>query len=69
MHGRAEKGIIITTGLFTDEAKSEAVRDGALAIDLVDRERLIELLERLELGLTRIQTYQIDAALFREFDG
>jgi hypothetical protein len=50
------------------EAKKEAVRDGALAIDLVDRERLIELLERLKLGLTRLETYQIDAARFREFE-
>jgi len=68
VHGRADKGIIITTGSFTDEARKEAVRDGALAIDLVDRERLVEMLEHFELGLTGIETFQVDAALFREFE-
>jgi restriction system protein len=33
MQGRADKGIIITTGRFTPEAKKEAVRDGVPPID------------------------------------
>jgi len=36
MQGRAEKGLVITTGTFTKEAKKEAIRDGAPFIDLVD---------------------------------
>ena len=35
MMGRADKGIIITTGSFTAEARKEAVRDGVPPIELV----------------------------------
>ncbi len=35
MVGRSDKGIIITTGTFTPDAKREATRDGAPAIDLM----------------------------------
>jgi restriction system protein len=36
MMGRADKGIILTTGTFTSDAKKEAVRDGVPPIELVD---------------------------------
>ena len=36
MMGRADKGIILTTGTFTSEARKEAVRDGVPPIELVD---------------------------------
>src|SRR5690606_25904606 len=42
MSGRADKGIIITTGSFTAEARREANRDGSPPIELVDSEKLIE---------------------------
>ncbi len=37
MVGRADKGLILT-GAFTADARREATRDGAPAIDLVDGE-------------------------------
>src|SRR5205814_4720396 len=40
MAGRAEKGIILTTGYFTPQAEAEASRDGAQPIELVDGESL-----------------------------
>ena len=46
MTGRADKGIIITTGSFTSDARKEAVRDGAPPIELVDGERLVSMLEK-----------------------
>lgn len=49
--GRCEKGLLITTGTFTSEAEKEATRDGALAIDLVDGDRLCEILKELSLGI------------------
>ncbi len=67
MAGRADKGIIITTGTFTAEALREASRDGVPPIELIDGERLIDLLERLELGLKPVQTYAIDDNFFNEF--
>jgi restriction system protein len=36
MQGRADKGIFITTGNFTRDAKKEATRDGAPPIDLIE---------------------------------
>ena len=67
MTGRADKGIIITTGSFTSEARKEAVRDGAPSIELVDGEKLVGMLERLELGLKPTQTYELDPVFFDEF--
>jgi restriction system protein len=51
MQGRADKGIIITTGNFTREAIREANRDGAPPIDLIDGEILCEKLKELKLGI------------------
>jgi restriction system protein len=51
MTGRAEKGVFITTGTFTRDAKSEATRDGSTPIDLVDGRALADLLKQLRLGV------------------
>jgi restriction system protein len=69
MAGRADKGIIITTGTFTAEARREASRDGVAAIEFIDGEKLIEMLEELELGLTPVKAFEVDEVFFREFTG
>ncbi|SFE08360.1 restriction endonuclease [Spirosoma endophyticum] len=51
MVGRADKGLIITTGNFSREAKREASRDGAPPIDLMDGNDLAEKLKELKLGI------------------
>ncbi len=51
MQGRADKGIIITTGVFTSEARKEAARDGVPPIELVDGQKMIDMFVELELGL------------------
>jgi len=51
MQGRCDKGLIITTGTFTSEAKKEAPRDGAPTIDLIDGDALCDLLKSLSLGV------------------
>jgi restriction system protein len=51
MVGRADRGLVITTGTFTRDAKLEATRDGAPPIDLVDGEQLLEKLKDLRLGV------------------
>ncbi len=65
--GRADKGIILTTAVFTNEARKEAVRDGATPIELVDGDALIEILENLELGLNPRTVYDVDEKFFLEF--
>jgi restriction system protein len=67
MQGRADKGIILTTGTFTVEAKKEARRDGAPPIELVDGDDLVKLFENLEFGLRPRKTYDLDEAFFDEF--
>ena len=57
MVGRADKGLLITTGNFTKDAVREATRDGAPAIDLIDGDLLIDKLKDLELG---VQTKKIE---------
>lgn len=69
MAGRADKGIILTTGAFTAEARREASRDGVPPIELIDGEKLVDMLEQLELGLRPVKTYELDHAFFKEFDG
>ncbi len=51
MVGRADKGLLITTGTFTKEAVREATRDGAPAIDLIDGEQFLDKLKELGLGV------------------
>jgi len=57
MVGRADKGLLITTGNFTKDAVKEATRDGAPAIDLIDGDQLINKLKELSLG---VQTKKIE---------
>ena len=52
MMGRTDKGLIVTTGNFTQDAMREARRDGAYNIDLIDGEQLIDKLKELSLGVS-----------------
>jgi restriction system protein len=67
MQGRADKGIIITTGRFTKEAKREAVRDGVPPIELIDGERLINLFEKYKLGLKPKVVYDVLPDFFENY--
>jgi len=51
MMGRTDKGLVITTGTFSPDARREATRDGAPPIDLIDGESLCEKLKELKLGV------------------
>ncbi len=67
LQGRADKGIILTTGNFTTDAKKEALRDGATPIELVDGEKLVEMFEDLSLGLIPKKDFDIDSDFFNQF--
>ena len=64
--GRADKGLFITTGRFTREAEREAVREGAMAIDLIDGEQLCLLLKEKGLGVVTetVERVTPDVAFF-----
>jgi restriction system protein len=67
MSGRAEKGIVITTGRFSEEAKREASRDGVAHIELVDGEKLVELFQKIELGVKPQIVYEVDYSFFEPY--
>jgi len=68
LSGRADKGIFLTTGYFTTEAKKEATREGVTPIELVDGDRLVELFEKYSLGLVPKTVYEVDYEFFKHFE-
>jgi restriction system protein len=69
MVGRADKGLFITTGVFTPAAVKEATRDGAPPIDLIDGEMFAEQLKELGLGVRKelVETIKVDEKWFEGF--
>jgi len=67
MLGRAEKGIILTTGIFSEDAKKEASRDGAPPIELIDGRKLVELFEEVKLEVKPKIVYEVEYNFFENF--
>lgn len=67
MVGRADKGLIITTGGFSRDARAEATRDGAPPIDLIDGELLVDKLKDLKLGVRSkmVEVVEVDTDWIR----
>jgi restriction system protein len=70
MAGRGDKGLLITTGTFTGDAKAEATRDGAPPVDLIDGLRLCNLLKEYDLGVRttvrQVEDVAVDPAFFAD---
>ncbi len=68
MSGRGDKGLLITTGSFTADAKQEATRDGAPPIDLIDGERLCDLLKehKMGVGVRLVEDVEVSPEFFSE---
>ncbi len=66
MVGRADKGLFITTGNFTPAATTEATRDGAPPIDLIDGSALVIKLKELKLGVSTrmVEVTEVDEDWF-----
>lgn len=69
MEGRADKGILITTGTFTRDARKEATRDGARPIDLIEGEDLMEKMREFGLGvkIKTVEVVDVDVDWFKNF--
>lgn len=69
MSGRADKGLFITTGTFTRDAKAEALRDGSIPIDLVDGDQLVVKMKELGLGvkIKHEEVVEVDEEWFKAF--
>ena len=68
--GKADRGILITTGYFTDAAKAQANAPGAFPIDLVDGNQLAVLLKQYELGVrtATVDITTVDHVFFDQFE-
>jgi len=60
MVGRTDKGLLITTGTFTPDARREATRDVAPVLELIDGDQLCELLKSKGLGVSTRQVEEVD---------
>ncbi|MGQ0677461.1 MAG: restriction endonuclease [Rhodospirillales bacterium] len=67
MDGRTQRGVLITTARFSAEAQREAERDGAIPIDLLDIDQLIDVMVDLELGVTTQKKHSVDRKFFEDF--
>lgn len=67
MLGRAEKGMILTTGTFSKDAQFEANRDGAPPVELIDGQKLVQMFEMAELGVKPKTVFEIDLNYFEKF--
>lgn len=59
-----EKGVMITTGVFSRAAREEASNPGKQQIDLIDGEELISKIAEYGIGVKEIKTYEIDEEFF-----
>ena len=55
-----DQGIVITTGHFSPRAKTEAKRPGAKQVELVDGERLCDLLDEHGLGVMKTERREVN---------
>jgi restriction system protein len=67
MAGRGEKGLLITTGSFTRDAQAEATRDGAPPVELIDGDKLCDLLKDYRLGIEVRQRVEEDVTVKTAF--
>ena len=57
MVGRTDKGLVITTGRFTPDAKREASRDGAPPVELIDGDGLAERMMEKPIRRSELAAY------------
>lgn len=57
---QAQRGLLMTTGTFTQEARREATSEGKVFIDLIDGDGLLDRLKDLGLGV--VQRTNVDVA-------
>lgn len=60
---RSEKAVFITTSHFSPQAKNSAKE---LGIEVIDGERLIEILQKNKIGFVERMEYDIDPGFFKE---
>ncbi len=67
MVGRADKGLFMTTGTFTRDARAEAQRDGAPPLDLIDGDELVVMLKQMKLGIEVKERITEEVSVLKEW--
>jgi restriction system protein len=67
IRGKFDKGILFSTGYFTAPAERAASEPGKEFIELIDGERLMDLLEKMEFGLTPKTVFDINYSFFEKY--
>ena len=62
-----DKAILLSTGTYTKSAQDEASKPGLTRIELIDGQQLVDLMQRLELGVRPRTVYDVDARFFDEY--
>jgi restriction system protein len=70
MTGRGEKGLLISTAIFTPAAYDEASRAGVTPLDLIDGNELCDLLQRHKVGVhtQTIEQVTVDGDFWDAFE-
>jgi len=67
MDGNIDKGIFFTTTSFTEDARREAKRPGKVEIEIVDLERILEICEKYQIGLSEQRVLVPEPEFFEKF--
>ena len=69
MDGKAIFGMVFTTSHFTDEAIKEAQRPGSIRVELVDVEKLVDVMCENDIGVARTMRpiYTVDDGFFETY--
>lgn len=65
--GHIAKGIFFTTTTFSEDAKREARAPGKVEIEVVDLDRILEICETYEIGLTEQKILVTEPTFFERF--
>lgn len=65
MSFNADYGIFITTSYFTKQAQEKAVQ-GVNTVTLINGQRLVDLIEKYQLYISPIQTYELEEYYFQK---
>lgn len=60
-------GVFFTTGTFTSSAKKAAAEANEISIELVDINRLLELMIEVQLGVREVKALEIEESFFEQF--
>lgn len=62
------RGLFITTSNFTKAAKEASIADGVKEINLIDGDKLVDLILQYEIGVSKEIVYSVDKQFFENFE-